>query len=207
MAIAALGSDTGGSVRIPAALCGLVGWKPTAARISRRGVYPLSRSFDSIGPIAADVATCARIDRVLSGERPAPEDTRNAPAEPPGPARSAPRDPGELLAADTDAAVARAVGRALGALSRAGAVLEELPLPEIVEVPTVGAGRRDRGIGGLCLASRPSRARGPLYDPRVRAAPRARRRLLGLGISGRPRLPAPPAWRRCSERLRVSTAG
>ena len=68
MAFAALGSDTGGSIRIPAALCGLVGWKPTASRVSRVGVYPLSSSFDSIGPIAGNVAACARLDQVLSGE-------------------------------------------------------------------------------------------------------------------------------------------
>jgi aspartyl-tRNA(Asn)/glutamyl-tRNA(Gln) amidotransferase subunit A len=55
----AIGSDTGGSVRIPAALNGVVGFKPTAFRVSRNGVFPLSPSLDSIGPLAATVQACA----------------------------------------------------------------------------------------------------------------------------------------------------
>jgi aspartyl-tRNA(Asn)/glutamyl-tRNA(Gln) amidotransferase subunit A len=68
MAYAAIGSDTGGSVRVPAALCGLTGFKPTARRVPCDGVLPLSNSLDSIGPIAPTVACCALIDAVLAGE-------------------------------------------------------------------------------------------------------------------------------------------
>ncbi len=68
MAVAAIGSDTGGSIRIPAALCGLTGFKPTARRVSNAGVLPLSTTLDSIGPIAPSVACCAMIDSVLSGD-------------------------------------------------------------------------------------------------------------------------------------------
>jgi aspartyl-tRNA(Asn)/glutamyl-tRNA(Gln) amidotransferase subunit A len=68
MAHAAIGTDTGGSVRIPAALCGLTGFKPTARRVPRDGAVPLSTSLDSIGPIAPTVACCARVDAVLAGE-------------------------------------------------------------------------------------------------------------------------------------------
>jgi aspartyl-tRNA(Asn)/glutamyl-tRNA(Gln) amidotransferase subunit A len=67
MAAAAIGTDTGGSVRIPAALCGLTGFKPTASRIPMDGTLPLARSLDSIGPIAATVDCCTRLDAVLSG--------------------------------------------------------------------------------------------------------------------------------------------
>jgi aspartyl-tRNA(Asn)/glutamyl-tRNA(Gln) amidotransferase subunit A len=161
MAIAAIGTDTGGSIRIPAALCGLVGWKPTVSRVSREGVYPLSTSFDSIGPIAADVASCVRIDQVLSGES-----AREKPREDLKGVRLA--VPGKLLSADTDSPVAAAVGRALTSLSKAGVVLAELPLPEIVEVPTVGAGVVIVGSEAYAWHRRNIAAHGSLYDPRVR---------------------------------------
>jgi aspartyl-tRNA(Asn)/glutamyl-tRNA(Gln) amidotransferase subunit A len=161
MAIAAIGSDTGGSIRIPAALCGLVGWKPTAARVSREGVYPLSTSFDSIGPIAADVASCALLDQVLSGQTPRTEPRRDLQG-----VRLA--IPGKLLGADTDSSVAAAIGRALTCLGKAGAALAELPLPELVEVPTVGAGVVIVGSEAYAWHRRNLAAHGSLYDPRVR---------------------------------------
>ena len=66
MAAAAIGTDTGGSTRIPAALNGLVGFKPTARRIPLDGVLPLSLTLDSAGPIAHTVADCALLDQLLS---------------------------------------------------------------------------------------------------------------------------------------------
>lgn len=68
MAPVALGSDTGGSCRIPAALCGIVGYKPTARRVPLDGVVPLSSSLDSLGPLGPSVACCAIADTVLAGE-------------------------------------------------------------------------------------------------------------------------------------------
>ena len=68
MAVAALGTDTGGSVRIPAAVCGLVGFKPTARRVPIDGVVPLSTSLDSIGPLANSVECCAIVDAVFAAE-------------------------------------------------------------------------------------------------------------------------------------------
>ncbi|QCI67718.1 amidase [Phreatobacter stygius] len=65
-----LGTDTGGSIRIPAALNGCVGFKPTANRISKTGAFPLSYALDSIGPLAKTVADCAATDAVLAGEEP-----------------------------------------------------------------------------------------------------------------------------------------
>jgi aspartyl-tRNA(Asn)/glutamyl-tRNA(Gln) amidotransferase subunit A len=64
----AIGTDTGGSVRIPAALCGLVGFKPSRQRVPTDGAFPLSYTLDSIGPIARNVADCAKADAVMAGE-------------------------------------------------------------------------------------------------------------------------------------------
>jgi aspartyl-tRNA(Asn)/glutamyl-tRNA(Gln) amidotransferase subunit A len=66
MATIGIGSDTGGSIRIPSALCGLVGFKPTAHRVPTEGAVPLSTTLDSIGPLARSVADCALVDAVLS---------------------------------------------------------------------------------------------------------------------------------------------
>jgi aspartyl-tRNA(Asn)/glutamyl-tRNA(Gln) amidotransferase subunit A len=64
----AIGTDTGGSCRIPGALCGIVGYKPSQQRIPTQGAFPLSYSIDSIGPIARSVEACARADSVMANE-------------------------------------------------------------------------------------------------------------------------------------------
>jgi aspartyl-tRNA(Asn)/glutamyl-tRNA(Gln) amidotransferase subunit A len=66
----AIGSDTGGSTRIPAALCGIVGFKPSRQRVPTDGAFPLSYTLDSIGPMAGSVAECANADAVMAGEAP-----------------------------------------------------------------------------------------------------------------------------------------
>ena len=68
MAAFALGTDTGGSVRIPAALCGIAGFKPTRARVPLEGAFPLSTTLDSIGPLAPTAACCATVFQILAGE-------------------------------------------------------------------------------------------------------------------------------------------
>jgi aspartyl-tRNA(Asn)/glutamyl-tRNA(Gln) amidotransferase subunit A len=68
----AIGTDTGGSVRIPAALCGLVGFKPSRQRVPTEGAFPLSKTLDSVGPISRNVADCAKADAIMAGEEFAP---------------------------------------------------------------------------------------------------------------------------------------
>ncbi len=68
----AIGTDTGGSVRIPAALCGVTGFKPSRQRVPTAGAFPLSGTLDSIGPLARHIADCANADAVMAGETPWP---------------------------------------------------------------------------------------------------------------------------------------
>ncbi|MDT8262373.1 amidase, partial [Roseomonas sp. DSM 102946] len=69
-AFMALGSDTGGSIRLPASACGVVGLKPTQTRVSRHGVMPLSFSCDNVGPLVRTVRDCARVMGVIAGHDP-----------------------------------------------------------------------------------------------------------------------------------------
>ena len=161
MCVAAIGTDTGGSVRIPAALCGLVGFKPTANRISRRGVCPLSQTLDSVGPIAHTVECCAVLDAVLAGlapdDMPAPMST----------ARLHLQIARTLVWDDVETHVATSIEAALSRLSGAGVKLSDVAIPELAEIPKVNAN------GGIAAAESFAwhhalldRARS-VYDPRV----------------------------------------
>ncbi len=121
MCVMALGTDTRGSIRQPAALCGVTGFKPTACRVPREGAFPLSYTLDSVGPLANSVECCAAYDAVLAGEDPSPLPDR--------PVRGLrlllPRS---SLLDDLDAAVGRSFEDALAKLSAAGAAISELPV-------------------------------------------------------------------------------
>lgn len=127
MAAAAIGTDTGGSVRIPSALCGLVGFKPTARRIPLTGCYPLSPSLDSVGPLALTVADCALLDAIMAGDEPAP-------LEPLPLATLRFLAPTNYVREDCDAIVTAAFAVALDALRAAGAVIDEAPLEPLERV-------------------------------------------------------------------------
>lgn len=66
----AVGSDTGGSTRTPAALCGIVGFKPSKLRVPTVGAFPLNLTMDSVGPLARKVAECAHADAAMAGDEP-----------------------------------------------------------------------------------------------------------------------------------------
>jgi aspartyl-tRNA(Asn)/glutamyl-tRNA(Gln) amidotransferase subunit A len=161
MCAAAIGTDTGGSVRIPAALCGLVGFKPTARRVPREGCLPLSFSLDSIGPLAPTVACCALVDAVLAGEPPI------VPSAPPiaGLRLFAPLN---YVLDDVDTAVGQAFERALTRLGAAGARITTGRLAPLDELPDINA------KGGLAAAEAFHwhrallAAKAAVYDPRVR---------------------------------------
>ena len=136
MAVAALGTDTGGSVRIPAAVCGLVGFKPTARRVPIDGVVPLSTSLDSIGPLANSVEDCAIVDAVFAGE------LGKGPISVPDAAPLAGLRfaiPRHFVMDELDATVAKAFERAAKALAAKGVKIEEIDLAELNELPTINA--------------------------------------------------------------------
>jgi aspartyl-tRNA(Asn)/glutamyl-tRNA(Gln) amidotransferase subunit A len=120
---ASVGSDTGGSVRIPAAFCGLVGFKPTQIRIPRSGFIALSRSLDSIGSLGRSSTCCSLLDRVMANETPSPV----IPSPPRGLRFVVPRG---WLTDGLDDAVAYAFESALTRLSQAGVNLTEKAFSE-----------------------------------------------------------------------------
>jgi aspartyl-tRNA(Asn)/glutamyl-tRNA(Gln) amidotransferase subunit A len=132
MALAAIGTDTGGSVRIPAALCGLVGFKPTQRRIPREGVFPLSPTLDSVGVIANTASCCAEVDAVLAAEKwnenkiDLKSKTFVLPAN--------------YFLDDLDNHVATAFEGAVEKLSAAGVKILEIRLPEVEQIAEINAG-------------------------------------------------------------------
>jgi aspartyl-tRNA(Asn)/glutamyl-tRNA(Gln) amidotransferase subunit A len=161
MAWAAIGTDTGGSVRIPAALNGLVGFKPSAHRVPLDGVLPLSTTFDSVGPIARSVADCVRVDRVLAA------DHLELPALSLRGLRLA--VPQTIALDELSPAVANTFAAALARLSAAGATLVDTPMA----VFTRAAAVNPRGAISSAEAFKWHRSwlesGADRYDPRVLA--------------------------------------
>jgi aspartyl-tRNA(Asn)/glutamyl-tRNA(Gln) amidotransferase subunit A len=171
MCVMALGSDTRGSIRQPAALCGVAGFKPTASRVPREGAFPLSFTLDSVGPLANSVACCAAYDAVLAGEADA------ALVELPlrGLRLLLPKS---SALQDLDPEVEKGFFGAVERLRAAGALLAEVPVPAFDRQAEYFKG------GGLAGAEvvyihKPLAGRIAEYDPRV-----GKRIAMGTSLSG-----------------------
>jgi aspartyl-tRNA(Asn)/glutamyl-tRNA(Gln) amidotransferase subunit A len=160
MAYGALGTDTGGSCRIPAAFNGIVGFKPTQRRVPLEGGVPLSFTLDSFGPLARTAQCCAVLDAVLANEPIVP--LRPRPIK--GMRLAVPTT---IALDELDDAVARTFERALETLSREGALIERIEVPEFLDVGVMQA------KGGFAAAESYAWHRylvvskGDVYDPRV----------------------------------------
>jgi aspartyl-tRNA(Asn)/glutamyl-tRNA(Gln) amidotransferase subunit A len=160
MACAAIGTDTGGSCRIPAAFCGLVGFKPSSGRVPTAGVYPLSTTLDCVGPLGWTVSCCATLDAVMSGAAPA-----DLPRRSPAGLRLAAL--GGYARAGMGAEVGAIYDAALDRLSRSGVTIEAVEWPELDEIPGMNA------KGGLAAAEMYARVRDQIaamperFDPNV----------------------------------------
>jgi aspartyl-tRNA(Asn)/glutamyl-tRNA(Gln) amidotransferase subunit A len=160
MAHGALGTDTGGSCRIPAAFNGIVGFKPTQRRVPLDGGVPLSFSLDSFGPIARTVNCCAVLDAVLADEAFIPLQPRPIKGM-----RLA--VPTTLALDELEEPVARTFERALETLSRHGALIERIAVPEFLDIGPMSA------KGGFAAAESYAwhryliASKGDVYDPRV----------------------------------------
>ncbi|GBR29626.1 amidase [Acetobacter orleanensis NRIC 0473] len=135
MAALGIGSDTGGSCRIPAALTGLTGYKPTASRISTEGTVPLSFTLDSVGSLGRTVSCCWAADRILSGQSVTLSDTL-APRMTSAPRLGVLRT---YVTTGLDATVARTYEHALRRLEQAGAILTNISFPELDTLPDINA--------------------------------------------------------------------
>lgn len=159
IAVAALGSDTGGSIRIPAALCGLVGFKSTQARTPRTGAFELARSLDTVCAMTRSVADCIAVDGGI--------------ADAPLAVEPRPLDgvrlalPGTLMLDALEPAVAAAFERALTLLSAAGARIVAQPLHELGEIGTLNAPGGFSAVEALAVHSAYFTAERHRFDPRV----------------------------------------
>ena len=182
MAPVALGTDTGASIRLPAALCGVVGLKPTYGRTSRAGVTPLAWTLDHVGPLVRSVEDAALVLHVLAGHDPADAASARLPvpdyaaalARPPARLRlGVPRD----FLRSVDAEVDAAFGAALDALRGAGATVVDVALPSLpLSAPALGA----------AIMSEANAALLPILGPRLAAVSLETRVRLEVGrtVSG-----------------------
>ena len=171
MAYGALGTDTGGSCRIPAAYNGIVGFKPTQRRVPLEGGVPLSFTLDSFGPLARTAQCCAVLDAVLANEPVRPLQPRPIKGM-----RLA--VPTTVALEELDDEVARTFERALAALSRQGALIERIEVPEFLDVGVMNTKGGFAAVESYAWHRYLIVSHGDVYDPRVSS-----RILRGEGVS------------------------
>ena len=132
LAPCAIGSDTGGSIRAPASFCGIVGFKTSEGRIDKRGVFPLSRTLDTIGPMARTVEDCVLIDMTLRGQ----STTSVRPRDLSGVEFVVPDKTG---VDDAEPAVATNLEATMKRLAAAGAKVVSRPIPQIAAMRALSA--------------------------------------------------------------------
>jgi aspartyl-tRNA(Asn)/glutamyl-tRNA(Gln) amidotransferase subunit A len=169
LSVASVGSDTGGSIRIPAALCGIVGFKSTQARTPRTGAFPLSTTLDTVCAMARSVEDCLVADAALAD---APLQVLRRPLQ--GLRLALPRT---LMFDGIEAPVAQAFERAVARLSAAGAHIVEVPLTELAEIAQLNAPGGFSPIEAAAVHRDLLATGRAAYDPRVAA-----RIDLGMGI-------------------------
>jgi aspartyl-tRNA(Asn)/glutamyl-tRNA(Gln) amidotransferase subunit A len=159
LAVAGLGSDTGGSLRIPAALCGLVGFKGSQTRVPLAGAFELARSLDTVGAITACVEACLALDGAIADM---PLAVRRRPL------RGMRLAPPQTLVLDTlEPAVATAFERALTTLSAAGALIEHVTLAELGEIASLNAPGGLSPIEAFAVHRQRMATQRDGFDPRV----------------------------------------
>jgi aspartyl-tRNA(Asn)/glutamyl-tRNA(Gln) amidotransferase subunit A len=160
MAFGAIGTDTGGSCRIPAALCGITGFKPTARRVPRAGALPLSATLDSVGPLAPTAACCAALDAIMAGE----------------PDRALPTIhiaglrlwlPTNLAFANLDGPTEDSLDRAVRRLDEAGALIHRAPLAAVDDINEAHAAGGFAATEAFAWHRDLLAAHADQYDPRV----------------------------------------
>jgi len=158
----AISTDTGGSTRIPAAFCGVVGYKPTKSRVPTEGAFPLSYTLDSVGPIAKSVAACAAADAVMAGDDP----WTLEPAPLQGLRLGIPQG---LPLRDLDQTVAAQFSDATKALGRSGVRLSDEPLPLLDDMVHVNSKASFSVAESYVLHRERLATRAADYDPFVRS--------------------------------------
>jgi aspartyl-tRNA(Asn)/glutamyl-tRNA(Gln) amidotransferase subunit A len=171
LAYAALGSDTGGSIRLPAHFCGITGFKPTYGRVSRANAMPLSFTLDTVGPLALSAEDCALIGSVIVGPDPLDPITSGAPAWNIAATERAPREmtigvPRNFYIDDLESDVATSLDDALATFRRLGARVVEVDLPDQTAISA--AALIVLAVEATCLHAPWLRARASEYGAQVR---------------------------------------